>query len=72
MSGTATTITSWSASTIHATLPPRATVTRLNRGATLGEPHDAAQQRRVLAATLALLAQDAPVEIIRIDERVEE
>ena len=72
MKGIATTLTSWSASTIHATLPPRATVTRLNRGATLGEPHDAAQQRRVLEATVALLAQDAPVEIIRINERAEE
>ena len=72
MSGIATILTSWSASTTHATLPPRATVTRLNRGATLGEPHNAAQQRRVLEATLALLAQDAPVEIVRINERAEE
>jgi hypothetical protein len=72
MDGIATTITSWSASTMHATLPPRATVTRLNRGATLGEPHDVAQQRRVLEATLALLAQDAPVEILRLKERAKE
>ena len=28
-------------------------------GATLGQPHDVAQQRRVLEATLALLAQGA-------------
>jgi hypothetical protein len=38
------------------------------RGATLGKPHDAAQQRRVLEATLALLAQDAPLEIVKLDE----
>ncbi|HEX9921870.1 MAG TPA: hypothetical protein VGD99_04345 [Anaerolineae bacterium] len=48
--------------------PPRATVSGLMRGATLGKPHDAAQQRRVLEATLALLAQDAPLEIVKLDE----
>ena len=30
-----------------------------------------AQQRRVLEATLALLAQDAPVDMLRLDERAE-
>ena len=50
-------------------MPSRATLTRLNRGATLGEPGDAAQQRRVLDATVALLAHDAPIEPIRLDEK---
>jgi len=53
------------------TLPPRATFTKLGRGATLGQPHDTAQQRRVLEATLALLAQDAPLEPVYLDETVE-
>jgi hypothetical protein len=52
-------------------MPPRATFTRLARGATLGRPGDAAQQRRVLEATLALLAQDAPVEPVNLDESLE-
>ena len=68
MNGIATTLTSWNAGRMRPTAPPRATLTRLKRGATLGEPHDTAQQRRVLAATLALLAQDAPLEIVRLDE----
>jgi hypothetical protein len=43
----------------------------MTRGATLGRPHDAAQQRRILEATLALLAEDAPLEIVRLDEKAE-
>jgi len=49
---------------------PRATLTYLNRGATLGEPHDSAQQLRVLRATLALLEQDAPLDPIKLDEKI--
>ncbi|MBX0328036.1 hypothetical protein K2Z83_10145 [Oscillochloris sp. ZM17-4] len=52
-------------------MPPRATFTRLGRGATLGRPGDAAQQRRVLDATLALLAQSAPVEPVQLAESME-
>ena len=52
-------------------MPPRATFTRLASGATLGRPGDLAQQRRVLVATLALLAQDAPLAPLKIDERYE-
>lgn len=52
-------------------MPPRATFTKLARGATLGRPGDPAQQRRVLEATLALLAQDAPVEPVTLDESLE-
>ena len=46
--GIATTLTSWNAGVTRLTMPPRATFTRLARGATLGRPGDAAQQRRVL------------------------
>jgi hypothetical protein len=35
----------------------------------MGEPRNAAQQRRVLEATLALLGQDAPLEPVYLDER---
>ena len=66
--GIATTLTTWHAGRARPTAPPRATFTRLDRGATLGRPNDPAQQRRVLEATLALLAHDAPVEIVRLDE----
>ncbi len=68
MNGIATTLTSWSG-LIRRAAPPRATTTRLERGSTLGVPGDAAQQRRVLEATLSLLAQDAPVKLVRLDER---
>jgi len=67
MSGIATTLTSWNP-VIRLAKPPRATLTRLNRGATLGEPHNTAQQRRVLEATLALLSQGAPLEIEHLNE----
>jgi hypothetical protein len=69
LAGIATTLTSWNAGRTRLTLPPRATFTRLARGAALGQPGDSAQQRRVLEATLALLALDAPVEPVYLDER---
>lgn len=69
--GVATTLTSWNGGVTRLTMPPRATFTRLARGATLGRPGDAAQQRRVLEATLALLAQAAPLEPVQLDERLE-
>lgn len=72
MEGIATTLTTWNAGVTRLTAPPRGTFTKLARGATVGKPHDTAQQRRVLEATLALLAQDAPVEIIRLDESADE
>ncbi len=64
----ATTLTSWNPGVARLVNPPRATVTELKRGATLGKPHDVAQQRRVLEATLALLAQDAPAPLVKLDE----
>lgn len=69
--GVATTLTSWNGGVSRLTMPPRATFTRLARGATLGRPGDSAQQRRVLEATLALLAQEAPIEPVQLDERLE-
>lgn len=71
MAGIATTLTSWNAGRTRITAPPRATFTRLNRGATLGQPHDVAQQRRVLEATLALLDQDAPLKPLTLRESAE-
>lgn len=69
--GVATTLTSWNGGVTRLTMPPRATFTRLARGATLGRPGDTAQQRRVLEGTLALLAQEAPIEPVQLDERLE-
>jgi hypothetical protein len=68
MEGIASVLTTWHPGRTRPTQPPRATFTRLKRGATLGQPGDAVQQRRVLTATLALLAQDAPLEPVRLDE----
>ncbi|NJN16199.1 MAG: hypothetical protein HC822_07955 [Oscillochloris sp.] len=66
--GIATTLTSWNAGVTRLTMPPRATFTRLSRGSTLGRPGDPAQQRRVLEATLALLAQHAPIDPVMMNE----
>lgn len=60
-------MTSWGG-VVSLVKPPRATLTRLGRGATLGAPHDHAQQRRVLLATLALLAWDAPLPLTTLNE----
>jgi len=70
MAGIATTLTSWNGGVTRLTAPPRWTSTKLARGATMGQPHDVAQQRRVLEATLALLAQNAPVKAVRLDESI--
>ncbi|NJK79545.1 MAG: hypothetical protein HC876_04535 [Chloroflexaceae bacterium] len=68
MAGIATTLTSWNAGVTRLTMPPRATFTRLSRGSTIGRPGDTAQQRRILEATLALLAQDAPIDPVLLEE----
>lgn len=60
MHGIASVLTSWNQERTAPLLPPRATYTKLGRGSTLGKPGDAAQQLRVLRATLALLGQPAP------------
>ncbi len=66
--GIATTLTSWNAERTVILKPPRATYTKLGRGNTLGRPSDGPQQHRVLEATLRLLAQDAPLEPVMLDE----
>lgn len=71
MDGIATALTTWNAGVTRLTAPPRGTFTKLARGATVGRPHDAAQQRRVLEATLALLALEAPQGMVRLDESAE-
>ena len=50
------------------TAPPRAVYTKLNTGRMLGAPGDAAQQRRVLEATLGMLEQDAPAKPLKLGE----
>ena len=69
--GIATTLTSWNAGRTRVLKPPRATFTKFNRGSTMGAPGDVAQQKRVLKATLDLLAQDAPVDPIMLKETME-
>lgn len=71
MEGIATTLTTWNAGVTRLTAPPRGTTSRLARGATIGRPGDSDQQRRVLDVTLALLAKDAPLELVSLDERAE-
>ena len=68
MAGVPSVITTWNAGRTRVTMPGRATFTKLKRGGTVGNPGDAAQQRRVLEATLALLEQAAPIPPIRLDE----
>ena len=72
INGIATTLTTWNAGRIRPTMAPRVTLTRLERGATLGQPSDAAQQRRILEATLSLLAMDGPLDPVRLDEQFED
>ena len=67
--GIATTMTSWMAGRMAAIKPPRATLTKMSTGMTLGHTWDADQQRRIIAATLALLAEPAPLSIVRVDEQ---
>ena len=64
-------MTSWSAGLAIPTAPPRITITKLPRGSTIGMPGDRAQQRRVLEATLGLLEQDAPIKMVRLNEKGE-
>ena len=66
--GVATTMTTWNGDRTWLTRPPRVLFTKLGRGSTLGRPGDAAQQRRVIQAALALLERDAPQEPVLLDE----
>ena len=69
ISGIPATLTSWSGALGKLTNPPRITLTKLPRGATMGNVGDKAQQRRVLEATLALLEQEAPLKAVRLSEK---
>lgn len=69
LAGVATVMTSWNAGKTVGVAPPRALVTRLSRGATIGNPGDVTQQRRVIATSLALLAQPAPLAPVMLDEK---
>jgi D-proline reductase (dithiol) PrdA len=64
-------MTTWRDGVARMAKAPRATFTKLPRGSSVGAPHDPAQQRRVLAATLALLAQEAPLEPTILKEEME-
>lgn len=64
----ATTLTTWDADMAYLTAPPRLTATYLPAGCPLGMPGDAAQQRRVLTATLKLLELNAPTGIVYLNE----
>ena len=68
MEGIATTLTSWNAGRTRVTMPPRATFTKLGRGATIGSPGNSEQQRRILLETLKLLESSAPQDPVRLDE----
>lgn len=70
--GIPATMTTWRDGVARMTKPPRVTFTKLPRGSSVGAPHDEAQQRRVLEATLALLGQEAPIKPVVLDERIEE
>ncbi|MEK6220846.1 MAG: hypothetical protein N2D54_01190, partial [Chloroflexota bacterium] len=70
LNGIATTLISWNEKHALITAPPRLTATKLKEGYPLSKPHDTAQQRRVLEATLELLEQDAPLAVTRLDETV--
>jgi hypothetical protein len=72
LEGIATTITTWNAGRTRVTAPPRATFTKLNRGSTIGAPHNIEQQIRILDATLALLEQDAPLKYVKLDETMDD
>lgn len=72
LEGIATTLTTWNAGRARVTAPPRAVFTKLNRGATIGAPHHTEQQLRILNATLGLLAQDAPLAPVRLDETMDD
>jgi hypothetical protein len=66
--GIRTTLTSWNKKTINSILPPRATITGLKKGITLGHPGNKEQQRRILVNTLNLLLKDAPLSPVLLIE----
>jgi len=65
-------MTTWRDGIARIAKAPRATFTKLPRGASVGAPHDSAQQRRVLEATFELFKQDAPITPVVLDETMDE
>lgn len=65
-------MTTWRDGVARLAKAPRVTFTKLPRGASVGAPHDTAQQGRVLEATLALLGQDAPIDPVVLKETMDE
>jgi len=61
--------TSWFGKAVRSSLPPRASLTHMKRGCTLGAPNNHAQQRRILESTLELLAEPAPLNFLKLNER---
>ena len=64
----ATTMTTWDPDMAFLTAPPRLTSTYLPPSSPLGMPGNAAQQRKVLTATLQLLELNAPTGIVYLNE----
>jgi hypothetical protein len=71
MNGIATVVVAWNGGRIRLVSVPRVVITRLQRGTVFGRPGDATQQRRILEAALALLKDDAPLEPVTLNERLE-
>lgn len=68
VNGIASTLTTRDPDMALLSAPPRLTATYLPAGSPLGMPHDTAQQRRVLTATLKLLELPAPTGIVYLGE----
>ena len=68
LEGIATVVVAWNGGRIRLVKPPRALITRLERGLVFGQPGDVEGQQRVLNAALSLLEQDAPLVPVVLDE----
>jgi hypothetical protein len=66
--GYPTVMLSWDDKRLALVNPPRSAISGL-RGATVGQPGDAAGQRRVLELALGLLEREAPLEPLFLKER---
>jgi hypothetical protein len=71
LNGVASVVVAWNGGRVRLVNPPRVLITRLERGVAFGAPGDAAQQRRVLEAALALLERDAPLDPVNVAESLE-
>ena len=69
MAGIATVVVAWNGGRIRLLNPPRAVITRLQRGLVFGHPGDEAQQLRLLTMALALLEKDGPLKPVSTDEK---